>query len=115
MPNQIPTMKQFLESAKSYIEKGWTQDYYAKTESGRVVEACDEGAVCWCLRGALQRARADVIKTGVEGDGVWTLSSSAERLLEEVGEISHIPRWNDKLGRTQEQVLDLLQKAIDQA
>jgi hypothetical protein len=47
---------EILKAARAKIEKPecWTQDFYARSASGKKVVARSPAAVCWCSYGALQ-------------------------------------------------------------
>ena len=100
-------LKDHLVKARSYIERGWTQNEYARDAEGECVFAYDPTAVCWCVRGAFRAV-----------DGEWPQSVESDRgafLLAEVGHIDSLTNWNDSLSRTQQDVLDLFDKAISVA
>ena len=98
MPSR--TVLETLEAARKLItpEAAWTKGWYARDGAGNNVYASDDGAVCWCMWGAIGK---------VEGkryadDWAWTLF---RRVLgfSPVG-------YNDS--RTHQEVLDAFDAAI---
>jgi hypothetical protein len=75
----------------------WTQGAYAKDSIGLQVTPQSNQAVCFCLAGALHKAKANYM---------------AGRFVENLTGIGDIIDWNDAPGRTHDQVLDLLDRAI---
>lgn len=83
----------------------WTKNYDARDKNGEIVRFCDDSAVCWCLSGALAKIfaddemmekAADIINNHVSGDGsYWD--------------------WNDLKTTTHEQVMQVLDAAIEEA
>ncbi|WNM70269.1 hypothetical protein [Myxococcus phage Mx1] len=123
----VLTVKQFLENTKSYIEKGWAQNHYSYDKDGFIVRPEMEDAVCWCIRGALYRANFDAnadpdmtnypyssLKSNPNADShAGAIAALATHLRKSDPFFSNLARWNDKPGRTKEEVVDLFQKAID--
>ena len=91
---------QVLTEARKLIAQGWTQGGY-----NRVVN----GVECWCISGAIRQAAqydnpmelefVDLIRA-LRADDFYISSSS--KLI----------KWNDAPDRTQEDVLDLIDRAI---
>jgi hypothetical protein len=96
-----------------YIRKGWTQFNSARDVRGNSATSDSTDAVCWCLTGALIASAGDNFK---EFHRMYGMVESA------VLKILHIPwhcsiyfpryapeKWNDTEGRTQQEVIDLLE------
>jgi hypothetical protein len=91
-------MKKILEKVRKKLENGWCQGHLALDEQGRDVFPWDEKAICWCLYGAIESERKNVVD--VAQFIRWLINY---QLIEE---------WNDAPSRTQEEVLSLLDIAI---
>lgn len=87
-----------LEEARARVAKGWCQRAYALDADGKPLWATDRRATKWCLRGAVFASAYDdheepflcLARAGV-GEGT---------------------AWNDKPGRTQAEVIAVLDHAI---
>ena len=103
------TPKDVLVEMRRLIEEvGWTQDYDARDQEGEAVDPCSEVAACFCLGGALHRAEHGGNAPHSVRDEVRLLSTDA------IGE-GYIPNWNDRRGRTKEEVLQALDIAIEKS
>ncbi len=81
-----------------YIRKGWCQESFAKTKTGNIVYGDDPAAVCWCLDGAIDAACGRLH------------SDEKENITAKLREkIDNYIGWNDTPGRTQQEVIDLLE------
>lgn len=100
-------VKQTLIAARALIEKGWTQDAYARDADGAACSVNDDRATCFCMNGAVMRV-AGIYR---ENDAlmVFTALGSA------AGVTRYSHHWNDAPGRTQAEVLALFDKAIEAA
>lgn len=92
-----------LREARALIERGWTQEYYARGKSGKGVDALGRHAVCFCATGALRRVNR------IE----WDNCEERGLLRKAVGR--NIIDWNDHPKRTQAEVLAAFDKAIELA
>lgn len=91
-----------LRAVRSFIERGWIQGNYAKTADGTACNIWSEEACSWCLLGAINAA---YFLTDLKTHSWVTFKIST---LTTIG----IATWNDTPGRSQQEVLDLLDKAI---
>lgn len=100
MSKRVETLKQ----ARVLIERGWTQNAFARDADGRQVSFDNPAATCYCLSGAVGAI------TGVDGD-LW---HQVQLRLEETPEVGDngIAFWNDATYRTKEQVLALIDRVI---
>lgn len=94
-----------LREARALVERGWTQEAYARNASGDDLEDVDgefddTEPVCWCMAGAMMKA-------GLEDE-------ADKFVLDAIGE-RYIPEWNDAPERTQAEVLAAFDKAIELA
>lgn len=99
-----------LKQARIDLANGWTQGCYARDQEDRWVKVTDPSACKWCLSGALNLAYARAPIEDMElryrtfesatGTIAWLLQSEP------------VVDWNDKIGRTQEEVLELVDQAI---
>lgn len=100
-----------------YARMGWRQGELAIDEDGNEVEGGDPMAVAWCLDGAIQAAYADS-----QTFDRSAMFNAVERILAERGELPAEPvgvdghtrpagRWNDEAGRSQREVVAVLETA----
>ena len=92
------TLVQTLEQARARIAQGWCQDAYARNASGDEVHKGSDAACQWCLAGALP-----------------DLHGSHYHILLGLLRTPNLMTWNDDPSRTQQDVLDLYDKAIKMA
>ena len=124
----MSTMVDLLSRTRSYVARGWTQGADARDEFGKVMMWHEEGAECWCLSGALRWASQAMTD---ERNQVRRMLWRAGRALSypmdlELG-ISNsrvgpdhdrryrcvLEHFNDEEGRTQDEVLALVDKALE--
>ena len=94
----------FLRATVDLIERGWCRGADARDSEGHAVPASDPAATAWSLVGALVAVseRADADGTSLR-DALWGISGVIpDRSLE---------GWNDALGRTQDETLQMLAHA----
>ena len=103
--NHKEKMIEVFETAKGYIERGWTTWAMARDSKGHVVSHRDPKAVCWCLLGAIRA----VENSSLYWDSI--LSILNRYMVSQYKNSSHI-LWNDIPGRTKEHVLNLLDLCI---
>lgn len=96
------TAKDILIKALGYIRKGWTQGYYAKSKSKKLVDANSRAAACWCMIGALDKAAQDGYETKQEAINFLLKATKADFLVD----------FNDKPGRKKSEVIAAFKKAI---
>lgn len=95
-----------LRKAREVLSKkgSWIQGTYATTKHGRKVDPTDPKAVRFCALGAVHRVAS-----------TRTKSAALDRLERTVGSLGwgmYTAAYNDQIGRTQEEVLDLFDLAI---
>lgn len=109
------SMLSTLETARARIAQGWTRNVYARDKLGEPVGSRNPEACAWCLEGAIHADTLDDV------DAVYLLlyiANGAGFLPRKVrGACQRIPKvsldvWNDKPGRTQKEVLRLLDATI---
>jgi len=93
-----------LRQTATLIERGWCCGAEARDGAGAAVEAADPAAVSWSLLGALVLVsdRPDASLTALR-DALWGISG--------VITDSSLDDWNDRVGRTQTDTLDMLARA----
>ena len=107
-----------LEDAIETIKQGWTQGANARDLDGNVVPPNDDSACRWCLMGAVYRSDG-YASSSFDADAYVKLKTSLSvfsllgRLLGD-GENYLLSGWNDDVRRTREDVLVLLNKALEQ-
>ena len=89
-----------LAEARKLIAQGWTQGEYK-----RVVN----GVECWCISGAMGQA-APGYKPRDLAFAALFLSLRVDDFY--LSSSTNLIEWNDAPGRTQEDVLDLIDRAI---
>lgn len=100
----MKTTRQILTEAKGYVEQGWCQGVYAQDENGHSVESQSPQAVRWCLYGAISKASEITV---IDPDTFNFLRINFPSI-----QGGYFSIWNDEKERTQEDVVDLLNKAI---
>lgn len=90
-----------LEEAKVKLKKGWCQGAFALNEWGETVSSRSPMAHRWCLMGAIESSA----NKAVSGSAVMTT-------VMEVTGIGGLARFNDAPGRTQAEVIEVLDRAI---
>ena len=106
------TTVELLEKAKKKIEKGWCQETLAKDAKGRIVSERSRDACQWCSVGAILAALPIKEWRKEQEIGFSTLAETMEGFLEKaMGSVS-VAHWNDRPGRTQQQVIAAFDKAI---
>lgn len=95
------------KAAELLQEKGWSQDAFARNESGDIVCYCDTSAVSFCTIGSLRKA---VYVLG----GSWFAEPYADARTEVMQEIGMtIPEWNDRDDQTKENVIATLKRVAE--
>lgn len=97
------TTLEVLQGMRSRLATGWTQYAVARNRFGVRVASSSSEACSWCIMGA---ASATTRNADERSSAYTRLYQSGIRLLT-VGE------WNDIPGRTQEEVLALIDSAIE--
>lgn len=88
-----------LKRVRRLIVKGWTRGWYARNARRQRVDARSKTAVCWCLRGAIERAARQQ---------ALSVERCLHRVLDEDGGLA---TFNDTQ-KTRAPVLALIDKAI---
>lgn len=127
----MSTMVDLLSRTRSLVARGWTQKADARDEFGKPIMWFEEEATCWCLSGALRAASPDGILDihqvrkmlwragrvlGYPMDHDLDSKLHANPKLEY--DKDRLYRWvledfNDTEGRTQDEVLALVDKAME--
>jgi hypothetical protein len=89
-----------LAEARKLIAQGWTQG-----EFKRVVD----GVECWCISGAIDKAASDYKPNGLAFAALFHALRADDFYL---SSSTNLIEWNDTPGRTQEEVLALIDRAI---
>ena len=98
-----------LIKTRELLATGWTRGVWARDKNDNEVPISGSKAVCFCLEGAIVRARRDFGPLPEYGD----LNGMALNIaLKQAGIISIID-WNDDPRRTQSEVLALIDRAIE--
>ena len=94
-----------LRAVQARVASGWSQDANARDRSGKEVPLGSEAATAWTLCSAFALA-------GKDGTPMNHLHR-ALRALADVTGMESIEDWNNDPSRTQRQVLDALDDAIE--
>lgn len=98
-----PEAVRMLTRMRELLQRGWTQKADARGRWGLPVPYASQFARRFCLVGALSRAQVDLGRAaGFARGEVLT------RLWQASGAVHSLLGWNDAPGRTQEEVLRLL-------
>lgn len=98
------------EIAKEYREHPthWTQGHWARNELGGYTDYNSETAVCWCLRGAIDKRLSCGSSAASELYSLFELAVSGVRMSDD-GHLEFVD-WNDEPGRTVQEVIALCEK-----
>lgn len=107
----MTTRETLIEARRLIAEVGWTQGFYARTDTGTLIEFDSPLASCFCMVGALRRACGLPLKT-CHLPATYRLLKAA-RLVDNNRSLQYLVDWNDKPGRTKEEVLAAFDKAIE--
>lgn len=115
-PKQPPIARTLVELYSTADR--WTQETFAKDSHGFSTTSFSDAATCFCLKGGITRVYGGGVIGGPRSqkvDEVYKLVAAAcdERLKKEDGKtVSGCPiaKWNDKKGRTQGEVLELVKE-----
>ena len=103
---EIGALIEILESVRDLLTPpgNWIKDEFARDHAGNALGHGDSGdAVCWCLRGAIQKIAPENAALEVEG---FLKKSLCE---------PHIEHFNDAPATTHPMVLAALDKAVSEA
>jgi hypothetical protein len=99
-----------LKSTKQLLvkENGWTQKFFARHADGQPCGYLRE-ASCYCLEGAFRHELFKVTKFGQDScDAVDLL----DKTFKKITNAQSVVEWNDVEGRTQEQVIQIVDQLI---
>lgn len=105
------SVREVLIAARQKLtpEGAWTQHVLARSALGFRVPPNSPTATCWCLRGAL----SSVSRPGPNRSQGELEIRAVLVLAKLLGGHLHVWHWNDAPGRTQAEVLALLDRAIE--
>jgi len=90
-----------LINARNRLEKGWCQGHFELvSEDGNSVEYCIYGAV---------NSASSIMDTN---DQAIDIANKAVKTIQFILNEEEIDKWNDTPGRTKEEVLEMMDKAI---
>lgn len=125
-PQREPSdVDRVLQNAQALIERGWCQRYGVTDRTGLPVPVRDAEAANFCIVGAVNRALSDLaVERDLMEEGqligelpleLQQLTFDAEhRLIQALPrDRFSLPRWNDEVGRTKDQVVELFQRALE--
>lgn len=104
------TAREFGLRVRELIAKGWCQEANAVNGEGCEVSARSENAVCFCISGACCRAGDELLGSTIRppGDSRDVFWRALITATPDDGPVS----WNDRPGRTQAEVLALVDTVI---
>ena len=102
------SVAQVLTEARKLIAQGWTQGAFYDG---------DDGSGCYCLAGAVVTVSIPNLgaldaEACADSPGIRALSDCLGRRVYSVYALDRLTEWNDTPGRTQEDVLALIDRAI---
>jgi len=100
------TKREIYYNAIERVKRGWTQGAASRGPSGLTTNPTNSEAVCWCLTGAID---AEPQATGGEKVGAMI---KLDALARKAGYESAV-EFNDFDTTTKQDVLELLEKAVD--
>lgn len=102
--------RKIIKEARKLIEKGWTQRAYAKDSRGDICDPHYQGARSFCLLGALKRAAKDEYSPNAD----LPYDDTAREIFLSLGFKcpDETVDWNDRLTRTQAEVLARIDQAL---
>ena len=115
---------QMLRQARDLVARGWCQGVPARREDDMRARATEERACKWCATGALEAVMFrenttwdslydsfDLLCSAIEASGykLWNTSSNLTQSQLDSGRVQ---RFNDTMGRTQEEVVAVFEEAI---
>lgn len=110
MSELSPGGDRILIRARQLLQRGWCKGGLAK-KGRKIVEPQDPEASRFCLVGAMNRAYSE------QGENNIALGKALNAILHAIAGRCYgaIPAWNDTPGRTQEEVLRLLDGILARA
>jgi hypothetical protein len=105
MPNE--QLIQDLKATRSNIEKGWIKGAFAQKLDGEACESINPEACCFCLAGAAINATRDELLSEKRW---YALGKALESVIG-----GSIITFNDGDGRTLEEILAVIDQAIEEA
>lgn len=103
-------MSLLLTHARNLISASWTQHTEARGADGRPVDPWDSQAIEWSLLGALVAGYEHMLRSQGQRAALEALAGACI-VLASVVECDSLPGWNDLPGRTQADVLAVLDEA----
>lgn len=97
-----------LRKVRAKLEQGWTQGWFARDVNGDITWPRAENATCWCVYGA-----CSVVTDAFAHEN--NVRDAIERALLGMTGSRLVDCWNDAPGRTQAEVLALVDRAIELA
>lgn len=98
-----------LERVLRTIKQGWCQRAWARDCVGETVKVNSIDACKWCLDGAI------LLETARDSNVSRKVSLFVQETLESLGHTEGYVTYNDEIGRTQQDIVNLLERAIDRA
>lgn len=123
MSRPLSPLTKLLLRARALLAKGWTQRTVARNARGEAVKIFSPTATQYCITGAIGRAAWEAAgkPTGYSWEAA-IISAQNERVGEAHGLLTRllprmkgqmgVERWNDRKGRTQDEVLAFMDNAI---
>ena len=109
---KIPTLLETLKKGKKRVEAGWTQGVWARAVEGQTVDPDDSRAVEWCASGAIKGPNINAALHWLS----HVIQPEIDPMKVDVLILGHfIVNWNNEKERTQEEVLEAFDLAIELA
>jgi hypothetical protein len=108
-----------LRGVLKLVKRGWVQNDYFKEKEVKLKNGSTRIVNCFCLSGALSFVDSDGGITTRDEEGLSTEGLKAALLLAGLKRsklpLNKVIQWNDKRGRTQAEVIERVEAAIETA
>lgn len=102
------TKRDVKDAIIALLKRGWTQKVGARNMLGQETSCYDSDAACWCLAGAL----GSVSRRFSINESLWLeVTRALSRRAQLFGYTTYV-EFNDKPGRTVEEVINFVEKAL---
>lgn len=108
--------REILQAVRDLIEKGWMQAAPAGVFDGAALQPCrssDPRATHFCLEGAINRVCESKLPISLYVFELLSAQIGAYMCLGMNAKTRKITWWNDQPGRTKEQVIELIDKTLE--
>ena len=101
-----------LTRARVLVLSGWVQRKEAQDEQGLLCDPNNPRACSYCVSGAVSRAAFDQAREGSATAGYYARRALYGQIEETLRFHEGLVHWNDRDGRTLEEVVDLIDRSL---